>query len=93
LERPPTGNKLDLPLVCIFDFEGDELVNEKVFFDFAAVQRQADRLHDAGPEDGHLPLDVRGRDADAHESRRSLRASLGGVDGADMDEEEVSVES
>ena len=37
---PPKGNKLDLPLVCIFDFEGDKLVNEKVFFDFAAVQRQ-----------------------------------------------------
>lgn len=37
---PPKGNKLELPLVCIFDFEGDGLVNEKVFFDFAAVQRQ-----------------------------------------------------
>jgi len=36
----PKGNKLDLPLVCIFDFDGDGLVNEKVYFDFAAVQRQ-----------------------------------------------------
>lgn len=36
----PKGNKLDLPLVCIFDFEGHALVNEKVYFDFAAVQRQ-----------------------------------------------------
>ena len=37
---PPKGNKLDVPLVCIFDFEDDKLMNEKVFFDFAAVQRQ-----------------------------------------------------
>lgn len=37
---PSKGNKLDLALVCIFDFEEDKLVNEKVFFDFAAVQRQ-----------------------------------------------------
>lgn len=37
---PPKGNKLDLPLVCIFDFDGDRLINEKVYFDFAAVQRQ-----------------------------------------------------
>jgi steroid delta-isomerase-like uncharacterized protein len=37
---PPKGNKLELPLVCIFDFEDDRLVNEKVYFDFAAVQRQ-----------------------------------------------------
>lgn len=37
---PPKENKLHLPLVCIFDFEDDRLVNEKVYFDFAAVQRQ-----------------------------------------------------
>lgn len=36
----PKGNKLELPLVCIFDFDGADLVNEKVYFDFAAVQRQ-----------------------------------------------------
>lgn len=36
----PRGKKLDLPLVCIFDFEDDRLVNEKVYFDFADVQRQ-----------------------------------------------------
>lgn len=37
---PPNGKKLDLPLVCVFDFEGDGLINEKVYFDFADVQRQ-----------------------------------------------------
>jgi steroid delta-isomerase-like uncharacterized protein len=37
---PPKGNRLELPLVCIFDFDGDALINEKVYFDFALVQRQ-----------------------------------------------------
>jgi predicted ester cyclase len=36
----PLGKRLDIPLVCIFDFEGEHLVNEKVLFDFAEVQRQ-----------------------------------------------------
>jgi steroid delta-isomerase-like uncharacterized protein len=36
----PAGRKLDLPLVCVFDFEGEHLVNEKVYFDLADVQRQ-----------------------------------------------------
>lgn len=37
---PPKGNRLELPLICVFDFEDDGLINEKVYFDFAAVQRQ-----------------------------------------------------
>jgi len=37
---PPKGRKMDVQLVCIFDFEEDRLVNEKVYFDFATVQRQ-----------------------------------------------------
>jgi steroid delta-isomerase-like uncharacterized protein len=37
---PPKNRKLDIPLVCIFDFEDDRLINEKVYFDFASVQRQ-----------------------------------------------------
>lgn len=37
---PPKGNRLDFPLVCIFDFDEDRLINEKVYFDFASVQRQ-----------------------------------------------------
>jgi steroid delta-isomerase-like uncharacterized protein len=36
----PRGGKIDVPIVCIFDFEDDRLVNEKVYFDFATVQRQ-----------------------------------------------------
>lgn len=37
---PAKGNRLDLALVCIFDFEKDRLINEKVFFDFATVRSQ-----------------------------------------------------
>jgi len=37
---PAKQKKLDIPLVCIFDFEEDRLINEKVYFDFASVQRQ-----------------------------------------------------
>ena len=37
---PPKERKVDIPLVCIFDFEDDHLINEKVYFDFASLQRQ-----------------------------------------------------
>lgn len=37
---PAKQKTVDIPLVCIFDFEEDRLINEKVYFDFASVQRQ-----------------------------------------------------
>jgi predicted ester cyclase len=37
---PPTGQKMDVRVGCIFDFEGDRLVCERVYFDFATVLRQ-----------------------------------------------------
>ena len=36
----PKGHKLDISAACIFVFDDDRLVSEKVFFDFATVQRQ-----------------------------------------------------
>lgn len=36
----PRGGCMDLPIVCIFDFDEDRLVNETVYFDFATLQRQ-----------------------------------------------------
>jgi steroid delta-isomerase-like uncharacterized protein len=36
----PRGGRMDLPIVCIFDFDEDRLVNETVYFDFATLQRQ-----------------------------------------------------
>ena len=37
---PPTGNRLNFPLVGIFEFDGDRLICEKVFFDMATVLTQ-----------------------------------------------------
>ena len=37
---PPTGRALDYPVACIYEFEGDRIVCEKLFLDFATVLRQ-----------------------------------------------------
>jgi steroid delta-isomerase-like uncharacterized protein len=37
---PATGRPVDLPMACIFDFEDDRLVCEKVYFDLATMLRQ-----------------------------------------------------
>jgi predicted ester cyclase len=38
---PPTGRSIDLPRVAnLFEFEGDELVCERVYIDFAEITRQ-----------------------------------------------------
>jgi steroid delta-isomerase-like uncharacterized protein len=34
------GNRMELPAVCIFDFDAERLINESVYFDFATLQRQ-----------------------------------------------------
>jgi steroid delta-isomerase-like uncharacterized protein len=36
----PQGGRFDVRLACIFDFDGEKLVNETVYFDFATLQRQ-----------------------------------------------------
>ena len=37
---PPTGRRIEVPLVGIFDFDGDLLMCEKVYFDLATFIRQ-----------------------------------------------------
>lgn len=37
---PPSGRKIDVPTCCIFEFEDDKLINEKVYFDNATMMRQ-----------------------------------------------------
>ncbi|OBB89331.1 hypothetical protein A5760_01980 [Mycobacterium colombiense] len=37
---PPSGNRLNFPLVGIFEFDGDRLLCEKVSFDMATVLTQ-----------------------------------------------------
>ena len=36
----PRGGKMNLRAACVFDFEDDHLVNETVYFDLGALQRQ-----------------------------------------------------
>ena len=36
----PTGRKIEVPLVGIFDFEADRLMCEKAYFDMATLMRQ-----------------------------------------------------
>ena len=40
----PTDNRMEVQSVCIFVFEGDDLVCEKVYFDHATVLRQLGAL-------------------------------------------------
>jgi steroid delta-isomerase-like uncharacterized protein len=35
-----TGRSMDVPIVCIFEFEGDRLTCEKVYFDMATLVNQ-----------------------------------------------------
>jgi steroid delta-isomerase-like uncharacterized protein len=37
---PPSGNRVNFPVVGIFEFDGDRLLCEKVFFDTATVMTQ-----------------------------------------------------
>ena len=37
---PATGNKMEVPCACVFEFEGDRLTCEKVYFDLATILRQ-----------------------------------------------------
>jgi steroid delta-isomerase-like uncharacterized protein len=41
---PATGHPIDLPMACIFDFDDDRLVCEKLFFDMATLLRQIGAL-------------------------------------------------
>ena len=36
----PTGRLMDIPVACIFEFDRDRLVGEKVYFDMATLMNQ-----------------------------------------------------
>src|SRR6476620_6958073 len=50
---PPTGRAFRCRMAAIFEFEGEGLVCERVYFDSATIQRQLGIAHD--------PLTLRGR--------------------------------
>jgi len=37
---PPTGRKMQVACACIFEFQGESLTCEKVYFDLASILRQ-----------------------------------------------------
>ena len=41
---PATGRTIDVPAACIYEFEGDGCVCERVYFDFATLLRQLGAL-------------------------------------------------
>lgn len=36
----PGGRRMEIAVACVFDFDGERLVNETVYFDFATLERQ-----------------------------------------------------
>ena len=50
---PPTGRSFSCRMAAIFEFDGDRLVNERVYFDSATILRQLGVAHD--------PLTLTGR--------------------------------
>ena len=41
---PPTNRRIDVPTLCLFEFDGDKLLCEKVYFDMATLMRQLGAL-------------------------------------------------
>lgn len=59
---PPTGRKVDIPLVAIVQFSGDKLVHEHIYWDQASVLVQIGVLNSkglpvAGAETAHKAMD------------------------------------
>jgi steroid delta-isomerase-like uncharacterized protein len=50
---PPTGRKVDFPMCVLFDFEGDQMVCERLYFDLGAALRQLGVAED--------PMSLRGK--------------------------------
>ena len=46
---PPTGKRVDFPAAAIFDFDGDRLLCEKVYYDVATILRQVGILPEPAP--------------------------------------------
>ena len=53
---PATGRKVDFPMCLIFEFEGDEMVNEKLYFDVGTPLTQLGVDYDPNTVKGKLVL-------------------------------------
>jgi len=51
---PPTGRKVDFPLIIVFQFEGDDLVCERTYFDLGTPLRQLGVARDPSSRGGKI---------------------------------------
>jgi steroid delta-isomerase-like uncharacterized protein len=53
---PATGRKVDFAMCLIFEFEGDSMINEKLYFDLSSPLRQLGVVDDLNSVRGKLTL-------------------------------------
>ena len=53
---PGTGRRVDFPMCVIFDFEGDDMVSERLYFDLGTPLRQLGVAHDPDSFKGKLSI-------------------------------------
>lgn len=53
---PATGRRVDFPMCLVFDFEGDSLVGERLYFDLGAPLRQLGVAEDPRSTRGKLTI-------------------------------------
>ena len=53
---PPTGRRVDFPMCLVFDFEGDAMVGETLYFDIGAPLRQLGVADDPRSKRGMLTI-------------------------------------
>ena len=53
---PGTGRRVDFPMCVIFDFEGDDMVSERLYFDLGTPLRQLGVAHDPDSLKGKLSI-------------------------------------
>jgi len=51
---PPTGRKVDFPLIIVFQFDGDEMVCERTYFDIGTALRQLGVARDPNSTGGKI---------------------------------------
>ena len=53
---PGTGRRVDFPMCLIFDFEGDSMVNERIYFDLGTALRQLGVAFDPNSPQGKFVM-------------------------------------
>lgn len=51
---PPTGRRIDFPLIIVFDFDGDRMTCERTYFDLGTILRQLGVARDPSSLGGRL---------------------------------------